>query len=197
MMDQFLEYQNRSSASYIRWEQERYRQEQLAVEQWRQEAREQEKQMFGIFCSAISHCNAALNILLKAKQDAQQEASRAKAESTATGAGSSFSEAKSSKDSSDDTEWTNTCSWMTMMMIIIAQFSRAITEKSLIQIIYQPRMVCEDLLEHFPVHLLLLLCIDQLGLFDPSNFIKDTLVFWDEFVGSDQVLQGQVEVAFA
>ncbi len=56
--------------------QERQRQEQLALEQWRQEAREHEKQMFGIFCGAISHCNAALNIMLKAKSDAEDKAKK-------------------------------------------------------------------------------------------------------------------------
>lgn len=69
MMDQFLDYQRRVAASQIRWEQERYRQEQLAIEQWRQESREHEKQMFGIFCGVLSQCNAALNILLKARLD--------------------------------------------------------------------------------------------------------------------------------
>ena len=42
----------------------------FSLEQWRQEAREHDRQMFGIFCSALTNCNAALNILLKAKQDA-------------------------------------------------------------------------------------------------------------------------------
>ena len=49
--------------------QERYRQEQLAMEQWRTESREHEKQMFSIFCGVLSQCNAALNILLKARLD--------------------------------------------------------------------------------------------------------------------------------
>jgi len=78
MMDQFMEFQKRYNTSYVRWEQERLRQEQLALEQWRQEAREHEKQMFGMFCSTISHCNAALNTLLKAKNDAQDEVKRLK-----------------------------------------------------------------------------------------------------------------------
>ena len=73
MMDQFLDYQRRVAASQIRWEQERYRQEQLAIEQWRQETREHEKQMFSIFCGALSQCNAALNILLKARLDQADE----------------------------------------------------------------------------------------------------------------------------
>jgi len=71
MMDQFMDYQRRVAASQTRWEQERYRQEQLAIEQWRSEAREHERQMFNIFCGALSHCNAALNILLKGRHDAQ------------------------------------------------------------------------------------------------------------------------------
>ena len=50
-------------------EKERYRTEQLAMEQWRQESREHEKQMFSIFCGVLSQCNAALNILLKARID--------------------------------------------------------------------------------------------------------------------------------
>ena len=36
-------------------------------EQWRQEAREHEKQMFSIFCGALSQCNAALNVLMKTR----------------------------------------------------------------------------------------------------------------------------------
>ena len=58
--------------SYSLWffcEKERYRTEQLAMEQWRQESREHEKQMFSIFCGVLSQCNAALNILLKARLD--------------------------------------------------------------------------------------------------------------------------------
>ncbi len=73
MMDQFLDYQRRVAASQIRWEQERYRQEQLAIEQWRQEARDHEKQMFSIFCGALSQCNAALNILLKTKEHSNEK----------------------------------------------------------------------------------------------------------------------------
>ena len=53
MMDQFMEYQRRHTSSYIKWEQERYRQEQLALEKWKSESREHEKQMFGVFCSTI------------------------------------------------------------------------------------------------------------------------------------------------
>jgi len=76
MMDQFLDYQRRVVASQIRWEQERYRQEQLAMEQWRTEARDHEKQMFGIFCGVLSQCNAALNILLKTKLDPSEDSLR-------------------------------------------------------------------------------------------------------------------------
>ena len=56
--------------------QDRCRQEQLAMEQWRQEAREHEKQMFGIFCGVLSQCNAALNILLKARGDQSDDSLR-------------------------------------------------------------------------------------------------------------------------
>ena len=70
MMDQFMEYQKKVAANQSRWEAERRRQDQMAIEQWRQEAREHDRQMFGIFCSALTHCNAALNVLLRAKQDA-------------------------------------------------------------------------------------------------------------------------------
>jgi hypothetical protein len=98
MMDQFMEYQRRFSSSYLNWEQERFRQEQRAVEQWRQEAREHEKQMFGVFCSTVSHCNSALNVLLKSKQDAQDEIKRIKKQPmAATEAAASESEA--AKDS--------------------------------------------------------------------------------------------------
>ena len=57
------------TVSQNRWEAERRRQDQLAIEQWRQEAREHDRQMFTIFCSALTNCNAALNILLKAKEE--------------------------------------------------------------------------------------------------------------------------------
>ncbi len=49
----------------FRWEQERVRQEHLALERWRQEAREHEKQLFGMFCHAMSQCNAALTTMLR------------------------------------------------------------------------------------------------------------------------------------
>jgi hypothetical protein len=49
----------------VRWEQERVRQEHLALERWRQEAREHEKQLFGMFCHAMAQCNAALTTMLK------------------------------------------------------------------------------------------------------------------------------------
>ena len=41
----------------------------FSLEQWRQEAREHEKQMFSIFCGALSQCNAALNVLMKTRGD--------------------------------------------------------------------------------------------------------------------------------
>lgn len=73
MMDQFMEYQKRYSDSYVKWKQERYRQEQKALEQWHKESREHEKQMLGVFCSTVAHCNSALSALMKAKQEAQDE----------------------------------------------------------------------------------------------------------------------------
>jgi hypothetical protein len=41
------------------------RQEHLALERWRQEARDHEKQLFGMFCHAMAQCNAALTTMLK------------------------------------------------------------------------------------------------------------------------------------
>lgn len=73
MMDQFMEYQKRYSDGYVKWKQERYRAEQKALEEWHKEAREHEKQMLGVFCSTVAHCNNALNVLMKAKQEAQDE----------------------------------------------------------------------------------------------------------------------------
>lgn len=73
MMEQFMENQKRYTSSYLKWEQERLQREQLAMEQWRSEAREHEKQMFGTFCNTMAKCNRALNSLLLAKQEAQDE----------------------------------------------------------------------------------------------------------------------------
>ena len=67
MMDQFMEHQRRTQASFTRWEQERWRQERESMERWRQEAREHERQLFGMFCTAMAKCNAAITAVLKAK----------------------------------------------------------------------------------------------------------------------------------
>ena len=37
----------------------------MALERWRQEAREHEKQLFGMFCHAMAQCNAALTTMLR------------------------------------------------------------------------------------------------------------------------------------
>merc|ERR1719187_334328 len=70
MMDQFMEHQRRTQASFTRWEQERWRQERESMERWRQEARDHERQLFGMFCTAMSKCNAAVTAVLKAKATA-------------------------------------------------------------------------------------------------------------------------------
>jgi len=70
MMDQFMEHQRRTQASFTRWEQERWRQERESMERWRQEARDHERQLFGMFCTAMSKCNAAITAVLKAKTPA-------------------------------------------------------------------------------------------------------------------------------
>ena len=67
MMDQFMEHQRRTQASFTRWEQERWRQERESMERWRQEARDHERQLFGMFCTAMAKCNAAITAVLKAK----------------------------------------------------------------------------------------------------------------------------------
>ena len=70
MLDQFMEHQRRTQASFTRWEQERWRQERESMERWRQEARDHERQLFGMFCTAMSKCNAAITAVLKAKATA-------------------------------------------------------------------------------------------------------------------------------
>ncbi|XP_040564570.1 uncharacterized protein [Lepeophtheirus salmonis] len=68
MMEQFMEQQRKSQSSFLRWEQERFRLEQQAMERWRQEARDHEKQLFGMFCHVMTQCNSAFNTILKAAQ---------------------------------------------------------------------------------------------------------------------------------
>lgn len=67
MMEQFLEHQRRAQESLHRWEMEKQRQHNLAMERWRHEAREHEKAMCGLFVQVISECNAALTAMHKAK----------------------------------------------------------------------------------------------------------------------------------
>eukprot|EP00096_Caligus_rogercresseyi_P006482 TRINITY_DN2294_c0_g1_i1.p1 TRINITY_DN2294_c0_g1~~TRINITY_DN2294_c0_g1_i1.p1 ORF type:complete len:322 (-),score=131.11 TRINITY_DN2294_c0_g1_i1:158-1123(-) len=68
MMEQFMDQQRKSQSSFLRWEQERFRLEQQAMERWRQEARDHEKQLFGMFCHVMTQCNSAFNTILKAAQ---------------------------------------------------------------------------------------------------------------------------------
>merc|ERR1719315_596288 len=78
MMDQFLEYQRHYSTSYVQWERDRFRQEQIAIERRKAESHEHEKQMFGVFCNTIARCNQALDKLIKEKQELQDEVKRLK-----------------------------------------------------------------------------------------------------------------------
>merc|ERR1712228_888868 len=78
MMDQFLEYQRHYSTSYVQWERDRFRQEQIAIEHRKAESYEHEKQMFGVFCNTIARCNQALDKLIKEKQELQNEIKRLK-----------------------------------------------------------------------------------------------------------------------
>jgi len=78
MMDQFLEYQRHYSTSYVQWERDRFRQEQIAIERRKAESLEHEKQMFGVFCNTIARCNQALDKLIKEKQELQNEVKRLK-----------------------------------------------------------------------------------------------------------------------
>ena len=66
MLDQFTEFQKRHSSNYLKWQKERQRQELLAIEKWRQQSQEHEKQMLEAFSSTIAQCNAAMSTVLKA-----------------------------------------------------------------------------------------------------------------------------------
>ena len=79
MLDQFSEFQKRHSSNYLKWQKERQRQELLAIEKWRQQSQEHEKQMLETFSSTIAQCNAAMSTVLKAKHVAEQEVQRLKA----------------------------------------------------------------------------------------------------------------------
>ena len=85
------------TVSQNRWEAERRRQDQLAIEQWRQEAREHDRQMFAIFCSALTNCNAALNILLKAKEEPSSSGTNEGNQSTIGSGGRTTTMGKSAK----------------------------------------------------------------------------------------------------
>ncbi len=61
MMERFWEHQRRVQESFRRWELERQRLYEASAERWRQEAREHEKQMFGLFARLVSECTAALS----------------------------------------------------------------------------------------------------------------------------------------
>ena len=65
MTERFLEHQRRSQASLQHWELERQRQHDQALERWRQEAREHERAMFGLFARMVSECNAAVAAVAK------------------------------------------------------------------------------------------------------------------------------------
>ena len=49
------------------------------MEQWRQEAKVHEQQLMAVFCQTVSHCNSAMDTLLKSKKDADDEIKRLKA----------------------------------------------------------------------------------------------------------------------
>ena len=67
MMDQFMEHQRKTRESFEQWEQERWRQEKECMERWKQEGREHERQLFGMFCTAMVKCNAALTAVLQSR----------------------------------------------------------------------------------------------------------------------------------
>ena len=52
-------------ASFQRWELERQRQHEAAMERWRGEARAHEKEMFGMFVTVMGECNNALTNMLR------------------------------------------------------------------------------------------------------------------------------------
>ena len=66
-MDQFMEHQKTSREALATWEQERWRQEKECMERWKNEARDHERQLFSMFCTAMVKCNAALTAVLQSK----------------------------------------------------------------------------------------------------------------------------------
>ena len=57
--------QRKVQASFQRWELERQRQHEAAMERWRGEARAHEKEMFGMFVTVMGECNNALTNMLR------------------------------------------------------------------------------------------------------------------------------------
>jgi len=102
MLDQFMEHQRRTQASFTRWEQERWRQERESMERWRQEARDHERQLFGMFCTAMSKCNAAITAVLKAKATAAGQPAAAAGVKRKASAGPAVVKAKKAKDGEGD-----------------------------------------------------------------------------------------------
>lgn len=77
MMEQFLAHQRKVQASFHKWELERQRQHELSMEKWRQEAREHEKEMFGMFVKVMGECNQALTNVLRVRASASARAAAA------------------------------------------------------------------------------------------------------------------------
>merc|ERR1719461_116927 len=102
MLNQFLEHQRRTQASFTRWEQERWRQERESMERWRQEARDHERQLFGMFCTAMSKCNAAITAVLKAKATAAGQPAAAAGIKRKASGGPAVVKAKKAKDGEGD-----------------------------------------------------------------------------------------------
>ena len=65
MMQQFLAHQRKVQGSFQRWEMDRQRQHEAAMERWRGEARAHEKEMFGMFVAVMGECNNALTNMLR------------------------------------------------------------------------------------------------------------------------------------
>ena len=57
--------QRKVQASFQRWEMDRQRQHEAAMERWRGEARAHEKEMFGMFVTVMGECNNALTNMLR------------------------------------------------------------------------------------------------------------------------------------
>eukprot|EP00095_Tigriopus_kingsejongensis_P009202 maker-scaffold299_size217019-snap-gene-1.33 protein:Tk09202 transcript:maker-scaffold299_size217019-snap-gene-1.33-mRNA-1 annotation:"atp-dependent -nad h-hydrate dehydratase isoform x1" len=101
MMEQFLEHQRRMQSNFHQWEMERQRQHEIAMDRWRQEAREHEKQMFGMFVQVMSECNNALTNMLKVKvrQSSEDGFSHSLGDNKSTKSSESGLEGSNSSDS--------------------------------------------------------------------------------------------------